>query len=256
MSVYERVHKVLAELPAIGKNSVAPGNMGGYRFRGIEDITNALKPLLAKHGVFMVPTVVERQESGRTIGNGKTMWVVDLLVRFTFYSVDDPKLFSTSKPGQSDEHTSWFQDHFTAEVWGQGTDMGDKATQKAMTSAFKSMLAVTFCISDSDSDAEAHDVPESSGGVQRRGEASAPAAVAPGGQPAPPPSDVPVASALRVTNGLVRVRALLADKVPVADARYARGLPKLAEGISEPDMAGWEQLLDELEAELIAKANA
>lgn len=139
-NVFRAVQRVLGDMPAIGKNSNAPQNMGGYAFRSIEDITAALKPLLAKHGVVMVPTVIERRDNERPVGNNKTMHVVDLHVRFTFYGADG----ST----------------FDATMWGQGTDMGDKSPQKAVTSAFKSMLAVTFCISDSESDAEGHDVPD------------------------------------------------------------------------------------------------
>lgn len=139
-SVFERVHAVLSELPAIGKDQRAPQAMGGYAFRGIEDITAALKPLLAKHGVFMVPTVVERRDETRSTSGGKALYVADVLVRFTFHAGGDTS--------------------FSAEVWGQGTDSGDKAVQKAMTSAFKTMLSITFCISDSEYDAERHDVPD------------------------------------------------------------------------------------------------
>src|SRR5687768_2930833 len=117
--------KVLAELPAIGKNSQAPANMGGYSFRGIEDILAALKPALAKHGVVCLPSVLERIESTRTIGQNRVMYVVDLHVEWRFLGPAG--------------------DSLPADAWGQGTDMGDKATQKAMTSAFKSMLMQTFC---------------------------------------------------------------------------------------------------------------
>jgi hypothetical protein len=141
-TVAERIHDVIRELPAIGKDSEAPSNMGGYKFRGIEAITAALKPLLGRHGVMMVPKVLERIPSERTVGTNKTMWVVDLLIEFTF--------------------TGALGDELVATMWGQGTDMGDKATQKAVTSAFKSMLAVVFCIADAGTDAEEHDVPETS----------------------------------------------------------------------------------------------
>jgi hypothetical protein len=153
VNVYERVHAVLSDLPAIGKDSTAPTAMGGYKFRGIEAITGELKPLLAKHGVIMVPTVTERVESERKTSGGKALYCVDLKVRFTFYGVDNDE----NKNFEMQTRTT----SFDAEVWGQGTDSGDKATQKAMTSAFKSMLAITFCISDSENDAERHDVPDS-----------------------------------------------------------------------------------------------
>lgn len=132
--------RVLADVPAVGKNSQAPANMGGYAFRGIEDVLAALKPAMARHGVFCIPDVIERLPTERTLQGGKVMFVVDLCIRWTFYGPAGDTLTST--------------------CWGQGTDMGDKATQKAMTSAFKSMLMQTFVIGDAASDAEAHDVPE------------------------------------------------------------------------------------------------
>ena len=132
--------RVLADVPAVGKNSQAPSNMGGYAFRGIEDVLAALKPAMARHGVFCIPDVIERLPTERTLQGGKVMFVMDLCIRWTFYGPAGDTLTST--------------------CWGQGTDMGDKATQKAMTSAFKSMLMQTFVIGDAASDAEAHDVPE------------------------------------------------------------------------------------------------
>lgn len=132
--------RVLGDLPAIGKDDRAPQNMGGYAFRGIESITAALKPLLAKHGVFVVPRTVERLESARPTKGGGTMFVIDVHVEWTFHGPAG--------------------DQLSASTWGEGTDSGDKATQKAYTSAFKSMLAQVFCISDSETDSERHEVPE------------------------------------------------------------------------------------------------
>lgn len=143
-SVVQRMLDVLADLPAIGKDERAPGNMGGYAFRGIEQITAAIKPLLARHGVLMVPRVIAREEGSRPVGNAKTMFVIDQHIEFTFYGPAG--------------------DSVVASMWGEGTDMGDKATQKAATSAFKSMLSITFCISDAATDSERHDVPETDAG--------------------------------------------------------------------------------------------
>lgn len=132
--------RVLADIPAVGKDSQAPANMGGYSFRGIEDVLAAVKPALARHGVFCVPHTRERLTSERPVGQNKTMFVVDLWVEWTFHGPAG--------------------DSLKADAWGCGTDMGDKATQKAMTSAFKSMLLQTFAIGDAASDSERHTVPE------------------------------------------------------------------------------------------------
>lgn len=132
--------KVLDAIAPVGKNSQAPANMGGYAFRGIEDVLAAVKPAMGKYGVFCVPVVLERVLSERQVGQNKTMFVVDLHMEWTFYGPAG--------------------DSVVARCWGQGTDMGDKATQKAMTSAFKSVLMQTFAIGDSATDSERHSVPE------------------------------------------------------------------------------------------------
>lgn len=136
-TIWERVNAVLAALPTISKDGKAPDSMGGFAFRSIEDITGALKTPLANHGVTIVPTVVQRIDSERRTSNGKSLWVTDLLIRFDFYGPDG--------------------DTLSAEMWGCGSDSGDKATQKAVTAAFKSLLTVTFCISDNAMDAERYD---------------------------------------------------------------------------------------------------
>lgn len=139
-AVMVRLSRVLEQLPAIPKNGQAPGNMGGYAFRRVEDILAALKPLLATNGLVILPTVIDRIEAERPTRSGGVMFCVDLQVAFRFVGQDGDSVVAT--------------------VWGQGTDAGDKATQKAMTSALKTMLSVVFCISDTDLDAEGHEVPE------------------------------------------------------------------------------------------------
>jgi hypothetical protein len=53
MEVITALSKVMGELPAIGKD--AKSHPRGYSYRGIEAITKHLQPLLAKHGVIIVP---------------------------------------------------------------------------------------------------------------------------------------------------------------------------------------------------------
>jgi hypothetical protein len=123
-TVFERMVAVIDELPAIGKTQ--RNEQQKFMFRGHDDVMNALNPLLAKHGVFIVPDVIERVTGERTTGNNKTMYEVNLHVRFTFFGTGG--------------------DSFTASGWGEGTDMGDKATSKAMTMAFKYVVAQAFAL--------------------------------------------------------------------------------------------------------------
>ena len=123
-SIYSRMVAIIEELPAIGKTQ--KNVQQNFMFRGHDDVMNALNPLLAKHGVFIVPDVRERIQSERTTSRGATMYEVNLHVAFTFYGLGG--------------------DSFTGSGWGEGTDMGDKATSKAMTMAFKYVVGQAFAL--------------------------------------------------------------------------------------------------------------
>jgi len=150
-TIYQRMWAVLAELPAIGKDS--RNEQQNFMFRGHDDVMNALNPLLAKHGVFCLPTILERVTSERTTGQGKTMYEVSLHVGYRFYGAAG--------------------DFVEGSSYGEGTDMGDKATSKAMTMAFKSMLAQSFAVSSKEfADPDGETAEETRG----RGRAAKPAA--------------------------------------------------------------------------------
>lgn len=134
-TVHERMIAVLAELPAIGKDQ--RNEQQQFMFRGHDDILNALNPLLAKHGVYVVPAVLDRATAQRATQRGGVMYEVNLHVMYRFYGAGG--------------------DYIEASTWGEGTDSGDKATNKAMTMAFKNVLSQAFAISSAenvDSDAE------------------------------------------------------------------------------------------------------
>ncbi len=142
-TIHVLLGRILRDLPAVGKGSTAPASMGNYSFRGIDDTLNALNPILSKHGVFYVPIVEERRDSDRQTSGGKSLWMVSLRVRYRFYGPAG--------------------DSLDCVVEGEGSDSGDKATQKAMTAAMKYMLFQVFAISTKEvgeMDAERHDVPE------------------------------------------------------------------------------------------------
>ena len=141
-TVFQRVLAIIDELPAIGKTQ--ENVQQHFMFRGHDDVMNALNPLLAKHGVFIVPDVLDRVTSERKTSRGATMYEVNLHVRFTFYGAGG--------------------DAFTASGWGEGTDMGDKSTSKAMTMAFKYVVAEVFALATAEiSDADAGSPEETTG---------------------------------------------------------------------------------------------
>jgi hypothetical protein len=124
-TIHERLVAILSELPAIGKTQ--RNEQQKFMYRGHDDVLNALNPLLAKHGVFVVPDVLHRLEGRRETRSGGVMYEVNLHVGYTFYGAGG--------------------DFVRASAWGEGTDSGDKSTNKAMTMAFKNVLAQVFAVS-------------------------------------------------------------------------------------------------------------
>jgi ERF superfamily len=130
-SIHERMAAILAELPAIGKDT--RNEQQQFMYRSHDDVLNALNPLLAKYGVYVVPEVLERIPDRRETARGSVMYEVNLLVRYSFIASDG----------------SWI----AGSAWGEGTDSGDKATNKAMTMAFKNVLAQSFAVSTQEAQA-------------------------------------------------------------------------------------------------------
>lgn len=125
--------RIVADLPAIGKNSEMSQG-AKFKYRGIEDVLNALNPLLSKYGVFVVPhEVTFLSETIRTTKGGGVMQATRLKVAYRWYGP--------------------MGDFIPAGGTGEGADSGDKGTQKAMTSAFKYMLFETLCISTEEGNA-------------------------------------------------------------------------------------------------------
>lgn len=139
MNIFESISAVMSEIGAIGKTS--KNTQQGFMFRGIDAVMNAINPALVKHKIFIVPTVLEQTREERTTSKGNILIYSICKVKYTFYAED----------GSSIE----------AVVIGEGMDSGDKATNKAMSIAFKYACFQVFCIPTEemvDPDAETHEV--------------------------------------------------------------------------------------------------
>ena len=59
MKVYHAINKVQADLARVGISKARTNSQGaGYKFRGIDDVFNALSPLLATHGLCILPRML------------------------------------------------------------------------------------------------------------------------------------------------------------------------------------------------------
>jgi len=137
--IHEKIIAILTDSEAISKDR--RNQQQGFNFRGIDDVYNALHPLLAKHGVFSTTEViVERTEERQTKSGGNLIYRI-LTVKFTFYAADGS--------------------HVESVIIGEGMDSGDKASNKAMAIAHKYALLQLLAIPTEDAkdpDAESHSV--------------------------------------------------------------------------------------------------
>ena len=124
MNIYESITKIMEEVPAIGKNQV--NTQQKFKFRGIDDVMNALQPILAKNKVFIVPEILEQIREERTTKSGSGLIYSICKIRYRFYAEDGTFI--------------------EAITIGEGMDSGDKATNKAMAIAMKYALFQVFCI--------------------------------------------------------------------------------------------------------------
>lgn len=124
MNIYQSITKIMEEVPSIGKTQ--RNKTQGFMYRGIDDVMNALQPLLAKNKVFIVPEILEQTREERTTSKGGNLIYSICKIKYKFYAED----------GSSVE----------AITIGEGMDSGDKATNKAMAIAMKYALFQVFCI--------------------------------------------------------------------------------------------------------------
>lgn len=122
--IYQKIPAVMGDIDAVGKNKTNENQ--GFRYRGIDDVMNAVNPALVKHNVFIVPEILEQSREERTGKGGGTLIYSICRIRFRFYAEDGS-----------------FVEAVTA---GEGMDRGDKATNKAMAVAFKYACFQIFCI--------------------------------------------------------------------------------------------------------------
>lgn len=137
MNVYECIAAVSAEIAQTGIAKSRKNQQQGYSFRGIDEVFNALAPLLAKHHLVILPRILSRECIERTSKSGSPQYFVTVEAEFDYVSAKD-----TSK--------------HVVRTFGEAQDSADKATNKAMSAAYKYAAFQTFCIpTEGDNDADA-----------------------------------------------------------------------------------------------------
>ena len=145
--IYNAIIDAMGQVSAIAKGK--RNSTQGFSYRGIDDVMNELHPILAKCGIFIVPTVLDEQRSTGTTSKGGNMFYTRQKIQFKFYAKDGSNI--------------------EAVVIGEAMDSGDKASNKALSVGLKYALLQVFCIpteEEKDTDAENPDyVPKQSAPV-------------------------------------------------------------------------------------------
>lgn len=139
--VLAAMNAVSADLAAIGVAKTQKNKEQGFMFRGVDAVMNALAPLLVKHKLLILPRYFDHACETRRTASGKNIYSVTLRGEFHFCSVLDGT-------------------EVVIATYGEGMDLADKATTKAMAIAYKYAIFEGFCVPlepTEDPDAQSHE---------------------------------------------------------------------------------------------------
>lgn len=122
--IFKAIPRAMQEIGAIAKDRV--NQQQRFAYRGIDDVMNALHPILVKHGLFLTPEVLEHRREERQTKNGGNLIYSVLKLKYTLYAQDGSSVSAT--------------------VIGEGMDSADKSSNKAMAVGMKYALFQLFCI--------------------------------------------------------------------------------------------------------------
>lgn len=136
--IYGAMVKVMQEVDAIGKDMKNASQ--GFNFRGVDQVYNALHPILARNGIFITTRAISRHKDERQNTKGTTLFYHFVEVEFSFNADDGSKVSST--------------------LIGEAMDSGDKGLSKAFSVALKYCLFQAFLIptEDAEADTVSHEV--------------------------------------------------------------------------------------------------
>ena len=141
-NVYKAINAVQRDLAKVGITKNRKNLQQNYSFRGIDEVFNTLSPLLAEHELCILPRMISRTCEERATKSGGTMNYVTVEAEFDFVSAMDGSTH-------------------IVRTFGEAMDSADKATNKAMSAAYKYAAFQAFAIpteGDNDADATTHSV--------------------------------------------------------------------------------------------------
>lgn len=127
--LYKKIHQVQAQVETVGKSG--KNTQQNYDYTMEEDILKAIKPLLQKNNLAVIPTAKSYQVREAQSSKGGVNYMTRVCMEYRICDVET---------GYSEKV------HF----FGEGFDPLDKGVYKAYTGANKYMLAKTFLLPTSD----------------------------------------------------------------------------------------------------------
>ena len=125
--VYQAINQIVRSFSKSPIAKLHTNAIEQYQYRSIDDVLNRLGPLLARHGLCVLPRVLRREAEDRLGDAGVLLVNVRLLVAFDLVSARDGS-------------------RHVVKAWGEALDHGDKGTAKAMSAAYKGAMLQTFCV--------------------------------------------------------------------------------------------------------------
>ena len=136
-TIYDALAAVRADVPAVGKNE--RNRDQNYNFRGIDAVVNAVSPALRRHGVLVIPELLEANYRDVQTSRGKPSRECTVKVRYTFYGPRGDSIECVT-PGES-------------------MDFSDKGAPKAMSVAYRIALlqALSLPTDEPDPDSQSYE---------------------------------------------------------------------------------------------------
>jgi len=142
-----------AELAKTGISKDRKNEQQNFRFRGIDDVMNAVSPILSKHDIVFLVDYEDYPDVERVTAKGSTLIYTKVKGTFTFVSAQDGS-------------------QVTVTTFGTAMDAGDKSGNKAMSAALKYALLQTFLIpteagtDDADATTQEPSIPKPAAGFE------------------------------------------------------------------------------------------
>lgn len=126
IEVFKAISAVQKKMSQLGIDKNHTNEKQKYNFRGIDDVYNVLSSMLHENNLLIIPNTLSRVEKEKKL-TSSTATFVCLEIEFVFISTIDGSSYKTK-------------------IYGEAMDSGDKATNKALSAAYKYCCISCFCI--------------------------------------------------------------------------------------------------------------